>query len=251
MSGHSKWKNIKIRKEKQDAKRGNIFTKMAREIILAVREGGSPDPEVNYSLKMAVQKAKDNNMPGDNIRRAIEKAGGGADGVALEQIMYEGYGPHGVALLVEVTTDNRNRAVADVRSLFTKYGGNLGEVGCVAWMFDKVGLITLDAAGVNEDTLLEAALAAGAQDLRTEEGQFEITTAPVDLHAVRTSLEKAGFRPAASEVTRVPKTTVTLGSDQARTLLRLVESLEDLDDVQQVHANFDIPLEVLEKLAVG
>jgi len=249
MSGHSKWKNIKIRKEKQDAKRGTLFTRLARDIILAVREGGS-DPESNYSLKMAIQKAKEANMPGDNIRRTIDKAVGGAGGAKIEHVVYEAYAPHGVALLLDVATDNRNRAAGEIRAVFSKYGGSLGEAGCVAWMFEKLGLVLIDKAGVEEEVLMEAALSAGAGDLSLDEDQYQITCAPADLHAVSTALEKGGFKLLSSSITMVPKNTVILGRDQAGAVLRLVECLEDLDDIQQVHANFDIPAEILEELTV-
>lgn len=247
MAGHSKWKNIRIRKGKVDAQKGKVFTKVSREIYMAARRGG-PEPESNFLLKVAIQRAREVNMPAVNIERVIEKAAGGAEGENFEEITYEGYGPAGVAILVEATTDNRNRTAAEVRSTFSKGGGNLGESGCVAWLFERRGVLQVPAAGVDEEALLMAALEAGALDLRPADETLEILTEPADLHAVKDAVEAAGFRVEGAEFAQIPKTSVELGREDAPGVLRLLEALEDLDDVQNVHANFDLPAEVLEEL---
>ena len=247
MAGHSKWKNIRIRKGKVDAQKGKVFTKVSREIYMAARRGG-PEPESNFLLKVAIQRAREVNMPAVNIERVIEKASGGAEGENFEEITYEGYGPAGVAILVEATTDNRNRTAAEVRSTFSKGGGNLGESGCVAWLFERRGVLQVPAAGVDEEALLMAALEAGALDLRPGDETLEILTEPADLHAVKDAVEAAGFRVEGAEFAQIPKTSVELGREDAPGVLRLLEALEDLDDVQNVHANFDLPAEVLEEL---
>src|SRR5271168_3383862 len=249
MSGHSKWASIKHKKAIVDARRGQQFTKLARAITVAAREGGG-DPEANASLGNAIQKAREASMPKDNIERAIAKgAGTGADGDNIETVVYEGYGPGGVAVLVEAMTDNRNRTGADVRHLFSKHGGNLGEPGSVAYLFDKAGVIVVDASRYSEDDLL-AAIEAGAQDIVAEdEGFFEIITEPAGLAAVRDALVDAGVEIESAELTERPKTTVPLDEEGAAKLFRLIEALEENDDVNDVHANFDGCDEVLGRVA--
>ncbi len=247
MSGHSKWHNIRLRKGKVDAQRGALFTKVSREIYMAARKGG-PEPDSNFMLKVAITRARAVNMPADNIKRVIEKASGGADGENFEEVTYEGYGPAGVAILVEAATDNRNRTAAVVRSTFSKHGGNLGETGCVAWLFERRGLLRFSQPDLDEEALLMAALEAGALDMKAADEAFEVLTEPSDLHAVKDALEAAGFPSEEVEITQLPKTSVDLARGDAPTVLRLMEALEDLDDVQNVYANFDIPAEVLEEL---
>ncbi|MBU0517213.1 MAG: YebC/PmpR family DNA-binding transcriptional regulator [Proteobacteria bacterium] len=249
MSGHSKWSTIKRKKGAADAKRGKIFTKLIREITVAARTGGG-DPDGNPRLRTAILTAKAENMPKDNIDRAIKKGTGDLEGAAYEETIYEGYGPGGVAIMIETLTDNRNRTVSDVRHAFTKNGGNLGETNCVAFMFDKKGVITLAKSGMDEDQLIEAALEAGAEDVNTQGDDFEVTCAPEDFEAVRQALEEAGFPILVAELSMIPQTTVELQDDkEAARVLRLMESLEDLDDVQHVSANFDIPDEIMERLS--
>ncbi len=245
MSGHSKWANIKHRKGKMDAIRGKITTKISREITVAARAGGA-DPAGNMRLKLALQKAKENNVPKDNIQRAIQKGVGALDGGNYEEIVYEGYGPGGVAVLLEIMTDNRNRTAADIRHLFSKYGGNLGEAGCVSWMFDKKGLFLVDKTGVNEEDLMLTALEAGAEDIKSEDDQYEITTAPDDWEQVRAALEAAKVVTASAQITMVPQTTVELAGDDAVKMLKLMDALEEHDDVQEVYANFDIPEDMMD-----
>lgn len=245
MSGHSKWHNIRVKKSKVDAQKGKMFTKVSKEIYLAARRGGG-DPAANFALKNAILRAREVNMPADNIKRVIEKATGGGDGAGYEEITYEGYGPHGVAVMVEATTDNRNRTAADMRHLFSKYGGNLGESGCVGWMFKKQGLVAVPLDAVDEERLIDVAVNAGADDVRAADGAWEIVTAPEAYFEVLEALEKAGIKPDASELTMVPDTEVTLGKAEAPSVLKLMEMLEDHDDVQNVYANFDIPADVLE-----
>jgi YebC/PmpR family DNA-binding regulatory protein len=248
MSGHSKWSTIKRKKGAQDAKRGKIFSKLTKEITVAARLGG-PDPEGNPRLRAAIAAAKMENMPKDNIQRAIRKGTGEGGGAALEEVIYEGYGPEGVALMVESLTDNKNRTVSDVRHLFTKHGGSLGEPGCVAWMFDKKGVIVFDRGTVKEDELLEAALECGAEDLQSSESQFEVLTDPASFVEIKEALEARGFQPILAELQLRPKTTVPLMEEsRAQKVLKLVESLEDHDDVSNVFANFDIPDHILEAL---
>ena len=247
MSGHSKWASIKHKKAIVDARKGKHFTKLARAITVAAREGG--DPEGNPTLANAIQKAKDASMPKDNIERAIAKGTGeGADADAIEAVVYEGYGPGGVAFLVETLTDNRNRTGSDVRHLFTKHGGNLGEPGSVAYLFDKRGVVVVDASRYSEDDLLPA-IEAGALDIAQDDDVLEVITEPADLAEVRGALETAGVEVESAELLQRPKTLVTLDAEQAPKLLRLVEALEDSDDVDAVHANFDVPAEVLEQVA--
>ncbi len=248
MSGHSKWSTIKRKKGAVDAKRGRIFGRLAKEVAVAARLGGG-DPTGNPRLRAAIAAAKAENMPGDNITRAIRKGSGEGGGAALEEIFLEGYGPAGVALMVETLTDNKNRTVSDVRHLITKYGGSLGEPGCVAWMFDKKGVIVFDRVEVTEDQLLEAALECGAEDLQSDESQFEVLTDPNAFLEIKEALEARGFTPALAEVQMRPKTTVKIDAEKsAQQLVKLVELLEDHDDVSNVFANFDIPDQLLEAL---
>jgi YebC/PmpR family DNA-binding regulatory protein len=245
MSGHSKWATIKRRKGAQDEKRSKMFAKLLRAIEVAAREGGG-NVEGNMTLASAVQKARDYSVPVDNIDRAIKRGAGEAGGARYEEVMYEGYGPGGVAVLVEAMTDNRNRTGQEVRHAFTRGGGNMGDPGSVAWMFDRRGLITLDrATAPGEDRLLEIILEEGADDLRDAGDQWEIVTEPEALAGVRSALESAGIQVASGELTMLSQTGVPVGKDKAESVLRLVEALEDLDDVQNVYSNFDIPEEIL------
>lgn len=246
MSGHSKWSSIKHKKAAKDAKRGKLFTKLIKEITVAARQGGG-DINGNPRLRTAVLTAKANSMPNDNIDRAIKKGTGELEGTAYEEVQYEGYGPGGAAILVHVLTDNKNRTVQEIRHLFTRYGGNLGETGCVGWMFDKKGLITVDKAQIDEDRLFSLALDAGAEDVRDEDGTFEILTLPEDFEKVREALEREKITAATAQITMVPKSTVTVDEKHAEPILKLTEELEDHDDVQSVAANFNIPTEYLEK----
>jgi YebC/PmpR family DNA-binding regulatory protein len=250
MSGHSKWSTIKRKKGAVDAKRGKIFTKLIREIATAARLGGG-DPNANPRLRLAMDKARGANMPKDNIDRAVKKGTGeDADAARYEEVVYEGYGPGGVAILLETLTDNRNRTVGEIRHALTKHGGNLGESGCVSFLFEKKGSIQFDREGVADgDALLEAALEAGAEDVEEGEASVEVLTSPSELEAVREALVKAGFEPSDAEITMAPATTVDLAGDAAATMLELVEALEDLDDVQNVHANFDIADDDLARLS--
>jgi YebC/PmpR family DNA-binding regulatory protein len=248
MSGHSKWSTIKRKKGAVDAKRGKLFGKLAKEITVAARLGGG-DPAGNPRLKVAIAAARAENMPNDNISRAIKRGTGDSGGATLEEVTLEGYGPAGVALMVESLTDNKNRTVSDVRYLLTKYGGNLGEPGCVAWMFDKKGVIVFDREGVDEDQLLEAALESGAEDLQGDESQFEVLTDPTNFFEVKDALEAQGLNPVLAEVQLRPKTTVRIEEEKpAQQVLKLVELLEEHDDINDVFANFDIPDQLLEAL---
>ncbi len=246
MSGHNKWSTIKHKKGAADAKRGKIFTKLIKELTVAAKLGGG-DPDGNPRLRTAIDKAKGENMPKDNVERAIKKGAGGLEGTTYEESVYEGYGPGGVAVLVEVMTDNRNRTVSDVRSIFTKCNGNMGEAGCVSWLFDKKGLI-LFPKNIDFDKLFEAAIEAGADDVAEEEEQIEVTTDPSSFIEVRDALEKAGFKYESAEVTMLPQTMVKLEGKQAESMLKLMDRLEDNDDVQNVYANFDISAEDIEKM---
>ena len=249
MSGHSKWSTIKRQKGANDAKRGALFTKVAREISVAARQGGG-DPDANYRLRLAIEKARSVNMPADNIKRTIEKATGGGDAEQFEEIVSEGYGPGGVAVLVEAATDNRNRTAAEVRSIFTKTGGQLAGSGAVAWQFEPRGLITVPRDGIDADEVALTAIDAGAEDVDTEDDDaIEIFTDPGSLEAVRKALEGAGVAVESAESTMIAKQTVELDSGKARQALRLVELLEDLDDVQRVTANFEIPEDVFAEVA--
>jgi YebC/PmpR family DNA-binding regulatory protein len=249
MSGHSKWATIKRKKGAVDAKRGKIFTKLIKEITLAARLGGG-DPEGNARLRQAVLAAKAENMPKDNIDRAIKKGSGELGGAAaFEEVTYEGYGPGGVAVLVDIMTDNKKRTVAEIRHIFSRYGGNLAENGAVAWLFEKKGNIVLEKEGVNEDKLMEVALEAGAEDVNEEENEYEVITTVSSFEAVRKALEAAGFKYLQAQIDMVPQNTVKLTEDKASSMLKLMEKLEDNDDVQSVYANFDIPDEVMELLS--
>jgi YebC/PmpR family DNA-binding regulatory protein len=248
MSGHSKWSTIKRKKGAADAKRGKAFTKIIKEIIIAARSGGG-DMNANPRLRTAVLAAKAENMPRDNIDRAIKKGTGELEGVNYEEFTYEGYGPGGVAMLLEVLTDNKNRTVADVRHIFSKQNGNLGEAGCVSWMFEKKGLISFDKTGVDEDRLIEVALDAGALDVKDTGKEFDVTTPPGTFEEVKKKLETTGFKSTYGEVTMVPQTTVRLSGKEAEQMLRLMEGLEDSDDIQKVYANFDIADEEMERLS--
>jgi len=248
MAGHSKWAGIKHKKAVVDARRGKLFTKLARAITVAAKEGGG-DPEGNPRLALAVQKARDASMPKDNIERAIAKGTGeGADADALETVVYEGYGPGGVALLVEAVTDNRNRTGSEVRHVFSKHGGNLGDPGSVAYLFDRKGLVVVDAERYTEDDLM-AAIDAGAEDIALDADVYEVVSDPSDLTAVREALAAAGVEIEAAEVAMQPKSRVPLEEDAAAKLMRLIDALEDQDDVDAVHANFDVDAEVLERVA--
>lgn len=242
MSGHSKWSNIKHKKEKSDNQRAKIFTKLGREISVIVKAGGA-DPESNTKLRDAILKARSNNMPNDNIQRCIKKAAGETDGDNYEEIVYEGYGPSGVAVIVETLTDNRNRTAADMRHYFDKCGGNLGQTGCVTFMFDKKGIIIVNGEGADEDQLMMDALDAGADDFSAEDdGYFEVSTDPDVFGAVCAALEEKGYKIESAEVLRVPQTTVTLTSeDDLKNMTKLIDMLDDNDDVQNVFHNCDIP----------
>lgn len=249
MSGHSKWSTIKRKKGANDAKRGKIFTRLIKEITVAARQGGG-DPEGNPRLRSAIATAKTENMPKDNIARAIKKGTGEIAGEIYDEILYEGYGPGGAAVLVECMTDNRNRTVADVRHYFAKSNGNLGESGCVAWMFEKKGLILVDKEGVSEEELMDMALEAGADDVVEEDSEFQILTAPEDFEEVRESLEKSGVSFLDASIAMVPKNTVDVTDEKhAKSILKLMESLEDHDDVQNVYSNFDIDDDLMEQLS--
>jgi YebC/PmpR family DNA-binding regulatory protein len=250
MSGHSKWSSIKHQKGAKDAKRGALFTKLARAIQVAAKEGGG-DPEGNAALANAIQKAKDQSMPKDNIERAIAKGtGADADAESFETVVYEGYGPGGVAFLVEALTDNRNRTGSEVRHIFTKSGGSLGEPGSVAWQFDKKGVVVVDADRYTEDDLM-VAIDAGAEDVAQDENVWEIVTAPADLQAVRQALESAGVEIQNAELTMRPSTTIEVDESGAGKVLRLIEALDDNDDVSAVHANFEADADVLERAAAA
>jgi len=249
MSGHSKWSTIKRKKGAIDSKRGKIFTKLIKEITLAARLGGG-DIEGNARLRSAVLAAKEENMPKDNIERAIKKGTGEiAGGAAYEEVTYEGYGPAGVAVIVEVMTDNRNRTVAEIRHIFSKHGGNLGENGCVAWMFDKKGSIVLDKKTAGEDILMEVALEAGADDVRDQETEWEVITDPLAFEGVKKAIDQKGWKALDARVGLIPQNMIKLdAAGKAEQMLRLIERLEDNDDVQNVYANFDIPDEVMEQV---
>jgi YebC/PmpR family DNA-binding regulatory protein len=248
MSGHSKWSSIKHKKGAADAKRGKVFSKLIKEITVAARLGGG-DPDGNPRLRTAISAAKAENMPKDNMERAIKKGTGELEGVSYEEASYEGYGPGGVAVLVDCLTDNKNRAVADVKHLFERNGGTLGEPGCVAWMFEQRGLIVFDKDKVDEEQLFELALEAGADDVKEEETEFNVTTDPSDFEMVKKSFDDAGLSYTFSEVTMIPKNTVKVEGKKAQQMVNLMQALEDNDDVSNVYANFDISDEVLEALS--
>jgi YebC/PmpR family DNA-binding regulatory protein len=246
MSGHSKWSSIKHQKAVTDARRGQLFTKLAREIIVAVRQGGS-NPEMNFRLRLAVQKARDNNMPLDNIDRAIKRGSGTAEGASLVEMVLEGYGPGGTAILVQALTDNRNRTLQDVRNIFSRHNGNLGESGCVAWLFDQKGLISVKTDGLDADELALQAIDAGADDVKVENAYIEIYTRPEELEMVRTALEQNKLPIASAELSMVPKTVVELDGKTALQALKLMDKLEELDEVQHVSSNADFPDSILEE----
>ena len=250
MSGHSKWSSIKHKKGAADAKRGKLFSKLSRAIIVAAKDGGG-DPTNNLALQNAIEKARSYSMPKDNIDRAIAKGSGAdADADAFETIVYEGYGPEGVAVIVEALTDNKNRTAADVRHMFSKHGGNLGATGAVAWQFDRRGVVVVPADGVEEEELLLVAADGGAEDIEQDGDVFQVTSAPESLSAVRQAIEAAGMAVDSAELMLVPKTTVAVEDEaKARQVMRLIDALEDNDDVQDVYANFDIPERVLEAVA--
>jgi YebC/PmpR family DNA-binding regulatory protein len=247
MAGHSKWKQIKHYKAATDAKRGALFTKLIREITMAAKLGGG-DASGNPRLRLAIDTAKEASMPKENIERAVKKGTGELEGVDYQEVTYEGYGPGGVALLIDAVTDNPTRTVAEVRSKMTRLGGNLGTPNSVAWMFEKKGQIYVDAAKMDEDTLMEAALDAGAEDVQREDERFLITTSPTEFHAVQTALKNKGVAVAEAELAMVPKNTVQIAGKDAEALFKLIETIEDLDDVQKVWANFDIDVAELAKV---
>ena len=251
MAGHSKWANIKHKKAASDAKRSKVFTRVLKEIMVAARQGGG-DPGGNPRLRHAISEARSNNVPNDNIDRAIKKGTGELEGVNLEEMNYEGYGPGGVAVLLDVVTDNKNRTVGELRHLFSKHGGNLGENGCVAWMFDMRGMFLIDSTSLDEEAFMEIALELGAEDFSTEDEGYQLLTAPEDYGS---TLDQIGDREdvslVASQLARLPQNTIAVDADGAPRLLRLIEALEEHDDVQNVWSNFDIPAEVIEALDVG
>lgn len=251
MAGHSKWKQIKRQKGAADAKRSQVFTKLGREITVAAKQGGSGDPDANPRLRLAIEKAREANMPKDNIDRAIKRGTGEAEGAELEEVVYEGYGPGGTAILVEALTDNRNRTVSDLRNAFEKAGGNLGEAGSVAWQFESRGLITLEANGADADDLALRAMDTDADDVRVDSGAIEVYTQPSALEAVRRQLADSGVAVSAAEVMMVPKSTVPLDGKLAEQVLRLLDKLDELDDVQRVASNADFPEDVLASYAEG
>jgi len=248
MSGHSKWASIKHKKMAMDARRGKIFTKLIREIMMATKMGG-PNPDVNPRLRMAIERAKSFNMPNENIQRAIKKGSGEEGGVSFEQVSYEGYGPGGVAIYIEVLTDNKNRSAAEIRSIFSRHNGNLAGAGSVTWMFERKGLITVKKDVVDEDTLLGIILDAGAEDLKTESDRYEIITSPENFENVKKSLEEKNIEIETSSLTLLPKNTVRVEGKDAEQLLKLLDSLEECEDVQAVYSNFDIPDEILETIS--
>jgi YebC/PmpR family DNA-binding regulatory protein len=246
MSGHSKWSTIKHKKAAKDAKKGKLFTKFIKEITVAARMGGG-DLNSNPRLRTAVLTARANSMPNDNIDRAIKKGTGELEGVTYEEIQYEGYGPGGAAILAQVVTDNKNRTVSDIRRLFAKHGGNLGETGCVSWMFDKKGLITVEKSQIDEERLMSIVLDAGAEDVKDEDDLFEVVTQPEDFEKVKERLDREKVAVASAQVTMVPKNSVNVDAKHVEQILKLTEELEDHDDVQNVSANFNIPTELMEK----
>ncbi len=248
MSGHSKWATIKRKKAKNDAVRGKLFTKFLREITTSAKLGGA-DPAGNPRLRLAIEKARENNVPSDNIKRAIDKGSGAGGAGDIFEINYEGYGPAGVAVLVEAITDNKNRTSSDIRSIFTRHGGNLGAAGCVGWMFKKKGMLSFDKKNIDEDALSMEAIEAGAEDIEAAENSLEITTTPEDFEKVRNALKDKGFNPSHSEIAMVPENQIKVQGEDAEKVLKLIQALEDYDDVQNVYANFDISEEELRKLA--
>ncbi|SJZ71972.1 YebC/PmpR family DNA-binding transcriptional regulator [Selenihalanaerobacter shriftii] len=250
MAGHSKWANIKHKKKKEDKRRGKLFSKLSKKIAVAAREGGG-DPEMNSDLRMAIQKAKDNNMPKDNIQRAVDRGTGNLDGVDYERIIYEGYAPAGIALYLDLMSDNRNRTASEIRHILSKRGGNLGEEGCVAWMFDRKGQLIIDRTeeDVDEDEVMMSALEAGAEDITIEEDMIEIISLPSDLEEVRETMEEDGYKFDSGDVVMLPQNIIKLDDkSDAKKVLKVIDALEDHDDVQDVYANFDIPDEIMEEI---
>lgn len=250
MSGHSKWHNIQAKKSAVDKKRGKIFSKLIREITIAARQGGG-DPEVNPRLRLAIDKAKEANMPSDNIKKAIQRGLGEIEGEKFEEIVYEGYGPGSVALYIEVTTDNKNRTTAEIRKIFSEHGGNLGEAGCVSWMFEKKGEIKVDPVSLSDDDVLLIAADVGAEDIKRDGNDLYIYTSPVDLFKVKTKLEENGIKIISSEFTMIPKNIVNVEGEKAEQLLKLINDLDDHDDVQKVYANFEMSDEEMERIALS
>ena len=248
MAGHSKWAQIKHKKARVDAQRGKIFNKLIREITVAARMGGR-DPEFNPRLRLAIERAKEHNMPWENIEKAIKRGTGELEGVKYESVTYEGYAPGGVALLIKALTDNKNRTVSEVRHVLSKHGGNLAGAGSVMWQFQEKGVIYLEKEGLDEDEVLEAAIEAGAEDVKVQADTYEVWTDPKEFYSVKQTFEQKGFKIAQAELTLIPQNTVPLDKKDAEKVLKLIEALEELDDVQAVYANFDVPEEVLQALA--
>ena len=248
MSGHNKWASIKHKKAAADSKRGKIFTKIIREITVAAKTGGG-DPGTNPRLRTAIQSAKGENMPADNIERAIKKGTGEIEGIVYEETLYEGYGPQGVAVLVQCLTDNKNRTSSEIRNIFSKMNGNMAGLGSVAWMFEKKGVFVVDQKNASEDALMELVLSAGAEDMTQSDGKFEITTSPHDFETVKAALEKAKIPADSAHITMIPKNWVPVSAESARAVLKLIDALEEYDDVQNVYVNSDIPEEVLKEMA--
>ncbi len=248
MAGHSKWAQIKHKKARVDAQRGKIFNKLIREITVAARMGGG-DPEFNPRLRLAIERAKEHNMPWENIEKAIKRGTGELEGVKYESVTYEGYAPGGVALLIKALTDNKNRTVSEVRHVLSKHGGNLAGAGSVMWQFQEKGVIYLEKEGLDEDEVLEAAIEAGAEDVKVQADTYEVWTDPKEFYSVKQAFEQKGFKIAQAELTLIPQNTVPLDKKDAEKVLKLIEALEELDDVQAVYANFDVPEEVLQALA--
>lgn len=248
MSGHNKWSTIKHKKGKADAARGKVFTQISKELFVAVRQSG-PDPDANFRLRLCIQKAKAANMPMDNVNRAIQKAAGNADGVAYDDVSYEGYGAGGVAIMCEILTDNRNRVASDIRYLFSRNHGNLGETGCVGYMFERKGRMTVDAEDIDADELMMVALEAGAEDVIADEHEIEIITGTNDLEEIKNAVEEAGFVTVEAEITMIPSNTIEIDDvETAKQVMTLIEKLEDYDDIQNVYTNADIPDEIAEQV---
>ncbi len=250
MSGHNKWSKIKRQKGVEDAKKGQIYTKLTREIIMAAREAGG-DPETNFKLRLAIQKARESSMPKDNIERAIERGAGGTEGAVLQELMLEGYGPSGTAILAQTVSDNRNRTVQEVRNVFTRQGGTMGAPGCVAWLFDSKGIISVEGDGLDTDEVTLQAIDAGADDVKVEEGSVEIYTKPTELELVRKALEQKKVPMASAELSMIPKTMVEVEDKAAIQTLKLLDKLEELDDVQKVYSNVDFTNQQVEKYRSG
>jgi YebC/PmpR family DNA-binding regulatory protein len=251
MSGHNKWSKIKRQKGIEDAKKGNLYTKLTREIIMAARDGGGGDLETNFKLRLAVQKAKDSSMPKDNIERAIERGAGGAEGAILQELTLEGYGPSGTAILAQTVSDNRNRTVQEVRNVFTRQGGTMGTAGSVAWLFDNKGIISIDSEGLDADDVTLQAIDAGAEDVKVEDGSIEVYTKPHELELVKKALEAKKLAIASAELSMIPKNLVEVEDKAAIQTLKMLEKLEELDDVQKVYSNVDFSDKVIEKFRSG